>query len=116
LGDQSVMPRKEGVRSYDAGEAQEPFSTDGLTLDGQSAPLLIIEPRAFPQLLFEHTDFLLEVFDYNLLVPVHPTGKADQHERQGIHPENHPITGHPRRGLPRKTPFPRCTQARNHDD
>ena len=29
-----AMPRQQGIRSYDAGEAQEPFSADGLTLKG----------------------------------------------------------------------------------
>ncbi len=51
------MPPQQGVRSYDAGEAQEAFSSDGLTFERQSAALNIIEPRAFPQLLFEHTDY-----------------------------------------------------------
>ena len=71
------MPAQQSVRSYDAGEAQEAFSSDGLTFEGQSAALNIIEPRAFPQLFFEHTDFLLEVFNHNLLVLVHPPGEAD---------------------------------------
>jgi hypothetical protein len=62
------MPRQKGVRSYNTGQAQEPFSADGLTLNGQSAPLIIIESGALAQLLFEHTDFLLEVFNNNLLV------------------------------------------------
>jgi hypothetical protein len=52
----------------------------GLALDGQSAALIVIEPRAFSQLLFEDADFLLEVCDNDLLVAVHPAGDANQEE------------------------------------
>jgi hypothetical protein len=71
------MPGQKSVRCNDAGKAQKTFSTDWLALDCPSAPLIIVEPRAFAQLLFENADFLLEVFDDNLLVTVHPAGDAD---------------------------------------
>ena len=32
------------------------------------------------QLLFEHPNFLFEVFNYDLLVVVHPAGKTTQEE------------------------------------
>jgi hypothetical protein len=79
------MPRQQGARGYDAGQAQKVFATDGFAFHGQSAALVIIEARAFSHLLFEHADFLLEVLDDDLLVAVHPSGTANQEEREGIH-------------------------------
>jgi hypothetical protein len=54
-------------------------------LSRQSAALVIIESRAFSQLLFEHPNFLFQVFDDELLVAVYPAGKKTQEEGQGIH-------------------------------
>jgi hypothetical protein len=47
--------------------------------------LVVVEARAFFQLFFEHADFLFEVFNDDLLVLVHPSGKADPQQGQGIH-------------------------------
>ena len=48
--------------------------------DGIPAALVILEARTFPQLLLEHTDFLLELFNDDVLVAVQPAGTADQQE------------------------------------
>ena len=85
LSNQTAMPRQQSVRAYDAGQAQKVFATDRFSFHGQSATLVIIEARASAQLLFEHADFGLEVFDEDLLVAVHPSGTADQQEGKGIH-------------------------------
>jgi hypothetical protein len=61
------------------------FSADGLAFHSQSAAWVVVEARAFSQLFFEHADFLFEVFNDDLLVVVHPSGKADQKQGQGIH-------------------------------
>ena len=74
------MPGQKGVRCNDARQAQQTFSTNVLTLDCQSAALIIIEARTFAQLLFENANFFLEVFDEDLLVAVHPTGDANQEQ------------------------------------
>src|SRR5882672_2881931 len=75
----------QGVWGYDASRAQKIFATDRFAFHGQSPALVIIEARASSQLLFEHADFRLEVFDDDLLVAVHPSGTADQQEGEGIH-------------------------------
>ena len=47
-----------------------------LAFDGKAPALVIIEVRTFPELLIEHTNFLLKIFNDNLLVAVHPVGTA----------------------------------------
>ena len=64
-------------RGDDAGQAQKVFATDGFAFYGQLTALVIIEARAFSQLLLDHADFLLEVFNDDLLVAVHPSGTAN---------------------------------------
>ena len=88
------MPRQQGVRGYDAGQAQQVFATDGFAFRGPSAALVIIEARASAQLLLEHADFHLEVFDDDLLVAVQPSGTANQKEREGIHEAIIPSANH----------------------
>jgi hypothetical protein len=88
------MSCQQGVRGNDAGQAQQVLSTDGLAFHRQSAALVIIEARAFSQLFLEHTDFFLEIFNDDLLVPVHPSGTADQEEGQGIHDAIIPSADH----------------------
>ena len=73
-----------GIWGYDTCQAQKIFAPDGLAFDGRSAALVIIESRAFSQLLFEHPNFLFQVFDDDLLVAVYPAGKTTQQEGQGI--------------------------------
>jgi hypothetical protein len=79
------MPRQEGVWGVEADQAQQVLSADGLAFHSQSAAWVVVEARAFSQLFFEHADFLFEVFNDDLLEVVHPSGKADQQQGQGIH-------------------------------
>src|SRR5882724_13005047 len=84
----------QGVWGYDASQAQKIFATDRFAFHGQSPALVIIEARASSQLLFDHADFRLEVFDDDLLVAVHPSGAADQQEGEGIHATIIPSADH----------------------
>jgi hypothetical protein len=56
------------------------LSADSLTPYGQLATLIILEARTPSQLFFENQDFLLEIFNDELLVVIHPAGNAHQEE------------------------------------
>lgn len=48
--------------------------------------MVVVEARAFSQSLFEHANFLFEVFNADLRVVVHPSGKADEEQGRGFMP------------------------------
>src|ERR1022692_5020971 len=50
------------------GQALQPSATHRLAFGRQSPPLSIIKMKGFSQLLFEHTDFLFQVFNHGLLL------------------------------------------------
>lgn len=103
------MPAQKCVRGDDTGKAQESFSADGLSSHGQSATLGVIELRPFAQLFSKNADFLLEIFNDELLVAIHPTGNAHDQKGQGIHGEIIPsacLRGEHFVGKP--TPRPSC--------
>ena len=78
MGDQPAMPRQQGIRSDDVDQAQQMFATHRLAFASQRAALVIIQARVFPQLLLEHTDFLLEIFRDGLFMKLHPSDAAGQ--------------------------------------
>ena len=51
----------------------------------QPAPLLVIEPGSFAQLLLEDLHLLLEIFDDVLLVTVQTACKADEEQLENVH-------------------------------
>jgi hypothetical protein len=55
---QPAMPAQKSVRGYEACEAEKTFSTERLGFDRQAPPLIIIEARAFSQLLLENAYLL----------------------------------------------------------
>jgi hypothetical protein len=67
---------------------KEAFSANLLGLRREPSTLLISEAEPLPaELLTQGSIFLLEIFDYVLLVPIDPASE-DQHqklERQGVH-------------------------------
>jgi len=76
LGDQPLMPIQERARGDDGGDLVEAIQADLPRLGGEPAALIIVESGSFAQLLLQHSDLLLEVFDDVLLLAVHPTGQA----------------------------------------
>ena len=62
------------------------FSAGGLAFQSQSAAMVVVEARAFSQSLFEHANFLFELFNADLRVVVHPSGKADEEQGRGFRP------------------------------
>jgi hypothetical protein len=63
----------------------EVFEADLRGLGRQPSALGIVEPGLFAQLLPEHFDLFLEIFDHVLLVAVDPTGQAKEDELKLVH-------------------------------
>ena len=70
------MPGEQRVRGDDIGKVKESFAADGLSSYGQSAALIILEARTPSQLFFENADFLLKIFDDELLLAPNFLGGA----------------------------------------
>lgn len=61
---------------------------------------MIIEPRTPTQLFLQNANFLLELFDDQLLVTIHPTRDAGHNQREPIHGQIIPQTPHRDEDLP----------------
>jgi len=60
---------------------EEPLSADPLGLHREPSTLLIGQPKSRPtELLSQGSVFLLEIFNYVLLVPIDPASE-DQHQK-----------------------------------
>jgi hypothetical protein len=63
---------------HDGRSEVQPLPAHPSRFDGQPPPLVIIKAWPFAELLLEHLNFLLKVFDDLLLVAVEPTRWAEE--------------------------------------
>jgi hypothetical protein len=72
------VPGQKSVGSNDAGKPGEEFSPDRLGLGSEATTLIVVAAWLPAQLLLEHPNLLLEVFDHELLAVIHPARKTNK--------------------------------------
>ncbi len=88
VGDQMPVPGQQRIGGNNSGKEGEAFSPDRFALGRETTALIVGEAGAPAQLLLKNSDFLLEVFDDELLTAIHPASEARGQEGQGIHAVN----------------------------
>ena len=80
-GDESTVPRQDGVRSHDCGDLAESLPAKGLPLGSQSATLIVSEAQASStrfELFFQNSILFDQVGDHARLLAANPAGKRGQ--------------------------------------
>jgi hypothetical protein len=84
-GDHLVMPPQNRFRCNDSSNLLEHLATEDLAFDGEHAPLFIMQQDSSLALPLPHYSiFSQKIFDYILLLPIHPARKHPQQQRPGL--------------------------------
>ena len=81
-GDQSSVPRQDGVRTEDRANISENSTAEQLPLRRQSSSLVVGQEEALLAQILPQ-DSILKVVDDGLLVPVDPSGCGDHEQLPG---------------------------------
>ena len=87
---QHTVPTEDGIRREERAYFAEELAAEHLSLDSQTAPLIVAEQEAFlAEFLLEHLILGSQVLDDFLLLTVHPTSENHEIELPGLKDEIH---------------------------